>query len=379
MQINPFKLERYFARYEFDVQYLLCSSDCQSLAVEDLLALEPDAGDRLQKHWLGYTQSLGAPSLRQEICRIYTAIQPDQVLVFSGAEEGIFLFMLAALQPGDHVIVHSPCYQSLSEVARSLGCEVTPWIAREENDWMPDLDELKRSLRPTTRAVVINTPHNPTGLLMTRQSFTQVNRFAQEHGLLLFSDEVYRESEYDPSDRLPAACDINERAVSLGVMSKTYGLAGLRIGWIATRDPGLYGRLAKIKDYTSICSSAPSEFLAELALRHREKIAQHNVDIITANLSLLDDFFARHAGKFTWKRPKAGSIAFPRLLGEDIDAFCHALVTSAGVLLLPGSLFDDPGNHFRIGFGRQNLPEALARLEEFLQGRREKTKISSNS
>jgi len=344
MQLNPFKLERYFARYEFNTQYLLCSSDCQSLAVKDLLALEPGAAERLHNHWLGYTESQGAPSLRQEICRIYTTIQPDQVLVHNGAEEGIFLFMLAALQPGDHVIVHSPGYQSLAEVARSLGCEVTPWIAREENNWMPDLDDLKRSLRPTTRAVVINTPHNPTGLLMTHQNFDQVNRFTQEHGLLLFSDEVYRESEYDRSDRLPAACDIDDQAVSLGVMSKTYGLAGLRIGWIA----------------------APSEFLAELALRHREKIAQRNVDIITANLSLLDAFFARHADKFTWKPPRAGSIAFPRLLGEDIDAFCHKLVTSAGVLLLPGSVFDDSDNHFRIGFGRMNMPEALARLEEFL-------------
>jgi aspartate/methionine/tyrosine aminotransferase len=291
--------------------------------------------------------------------------------VHSGAEEGIFLFMLAALQPGDHVIVHSPGYQSLAEVARSLGCEVTAWLAREENDWMPDLDELKRSLRPTTRAVVINTPHNPTGLLMTRPNFDQVSRFTQEHGLLFFSDEVYRESEYDSSDRLPAACDINEQAVSLGVMSKTYGLAGLRIGWIATRNPGLYERMARTKDYTSICSSAPSEFLAELALRHREKIARHNIDIIIANLSRLDAFFTRHTGKFNWKRPKAGSIAFPRLIGEDIDSFCEALVRAAGVLLLPGSVFDDPGNHFRIGFGRANMPETLARLEEFLRTRDE--------
>ena len=369
MQLNPFKLERYFARYEFNTQYLLCSSDSQSLAVQDLLALEPGASERLNQLWLGYTESQGAPSLRQEICRIYTTIQPEQVLVHNGAEEGIFLFMLAALQPGDHVIVHSPGYQSLAEVARSLGCEVTPWIAREENDWMPDLDELKRSLRPTTRAVVINTPHNPTGLLMTHYNFDQVNRFTQEHGLLFFSDEVYRESEYDRSNRLPAACDIDEQAVSLGVMSKTYGLAGLRIGWIATRNPGLYERMARMKDYTSICSSAPSEFLAELALRHREKIARRNVDIITANLSLLDAFFARHADMFIWKRPNAGSIAFPRLIGEDIDAFCHTLVTTAGVLLLPGSVFDDSGNHFRIGFGRANMPEALVRLEEFLQAR----------
>jgi aspartate/methionine/tyrosine aminotransferase len=234
---------------------------------------------------------------------------------------------------------------------------------------MPDLDELKRSLRPATRAIVINTPHNPTGLLMTHADFARVSRFAQEHDLLLFSDEVYRESEYKPSDRLPAACDIYEGAVSLGVMSKTYGLAGLRIGWIATHRASLYERMARMKDYTSICSSAPSEFLAELALRHRQQIAQRNLDIMTTNLSLLDGFFARRASQFTWVRPRAGSIAFPRLLGGDIDAFCHALVISAGVLLLPGSVFDDPGNHFRLGFGRQNMPEALARLEEFLQTR----------
>ena len=369
MQLNPFKLERYFARYEFNVEYLLCSSDSQSLAVQDLLALEPGAEERLQKHWLGYTESLGAPTLRQEICRIYSTIQPGQVLVHNGAEEGIFLFMLAALQPGDHVIVHSPGYQSLAEVAHGLGCEVTPWMAREENDWMPDIDDLKRSLRPNTRAVVINTPHNPTGMLMSHHNFDQVSRFTQERGLQLFSDEVYRESEYDRSDRLPAACDIDEQAVSLGVMSKTYGLAGLRIGWVATRNAGLYERMLRVKDFTSICSSAPSEFLAELALRHREKIAQRNVELITANLALLDDFFARHADKFAWKRPKAGPIAFPRLIGEDIDTFCHALVTAAGVLLLPGSVFDDSGNHFRIGFGRANMSEALARLDDFLQAR----------
>lgn len=368
MQIPPFELERYFARYEFNVRYLLCSSDCESQSIQDLLALEPGASDRFQQHWLGYTESLGAPGLRQQISRIYTSIDADQVLVHSGAQEAIFLFMQAALQPGDHVIVQWPSYQSLYEVAHSLGCEVTFWAVREDQAWAPDLDELKHSLQPNTRLIVINSPHNPTGYQFSLETFQAINDLAQQRGILLFSDEVYRESEYDPADRLPSACDINPTAVSLGVVSKTYGLAGLRIGWIATHNTQVYTRMSHLKDYTTICNSAPSEFLAELALRHREQLAARSVSIIRSNLALLDGFFERYADRFTWVKPKAGSIAFPHLNGADVDAFCHDLVTRAGVLLLPGSVYGDEGNHFRLGFGRRNMPEALGALEGFLIG-----------
>lgn len=366
MKLSPFKLERYFAKYEFTVEYLLCSSDCESLAIQDLLALEPQALDLFQKHWLGYTEPQGAPGLRQEICRIYSSIQPGQVLVHAGAEEAVFLFMHAALRAGDHVIVHTPCYQSLAEVARSIGCEITPWSSAEANGWALDIDDLKRAIRSNTKAVVINTPHNPTGFLMTKDDFLEVNRIAQERGIVVFSDEVYRECEYSSADCLPSACDINEQAVALGVLSKTYGLPGLRIGWVATHNAEIYSRMAMLKDYTTICSSAPSEFLAELALRHRQTIAQRNIDIIKGNLAVLDDFFTRHAGLFSWVRPQAGPIAFPRLLKGDVESFCQELVNKVGALLLPGTVYDDKENHFRIGFGRKNLPEAIARVEEFL-------------
>ena len=373
MQLTPFKLERYFAHYEFNAKYLLCSSDCESLSVADLLALEPEAEEGLRRHWLGYTESSGAPSLRQEISRIYTGIQPEQVLVHSGAEEAIFLFMQAVLQPGDHIIVHWPCYQSLFEIARSIGCEVTFWEARLQNRWALDLDELKSNLRPNTRAVIVNTPHNPTGFLMTQADYRALNTLAQERGVILFSDEVYRELEYDQADRLPSACDINPSAVSLGVMSKAYGLAGLRIGWVATHNTTVLERMAALKDYTTICSSAPSEYLSELALRHRSQVTGRNLQIIRDNLTLLEPFFEARAADFEWVRPKAGPIAFPRLLGEDVGQFCHQLVTSSGVLLLPGTMYDHPGNHFRLGFARRNMPQALAQLEQFLDERTTKT------
>jgi aspartate/methionine/tyrosine aminotransferase len=193
-----------------------------------------------------------------------------------------------------------------------------------------------------------------------------VNKFAQENNLLLFSDEVYRESEYDPATRLPAACDLGEHAVSLGVTSKTYGLAGLRIGWVATKNKKVYDRMAGLKDYTTICNSAPSEFLAEVAMRHREKVVQRNLDIIKSNLKVVGSFFARHADLFSWVRPRSGSMGFPKLLKGNIDEFCDDLVKKAGVLLLPGTMYDESNNHFRLGLGRKNLPQAVERFEKYL-------------
>jgi aspartate/methionine/tyrosine aminotransferase len=367
MQLPPFKLERYFAKYEFTARYLLCSSDCEAMPISELLAFEPGAAEQFQSVWLGYTESRGSPGLRRAIAGIYADIQPEQVLVHTGAGEAIFLFMHAMLGPGDHAIVHSPGYQSLAEVARGAGCEVSPWTAREENGWRLDLDELRRLVRPTTRLIVLNTPHNPTGYLMARGDFEELNRFVRENQLLLFSDEVYRESEYDPSERLPAACDLGEHAVSLGVTSKTYGLAGLRIGWIATRNQQVYERMAGLKDYTTICNSAPSEFLAELALRQRGRLVERNLAIIRDNLERVDEFMERHAGLFAWIRPRAGSMAFPRLLQGDADEFCDRLVNQAGVMLLPGSAYGDTANHFRLGLGRRNLPEGLSVLNDFLE------------
>ena len=369
MQLPDFKLERYFAKYEFNTKYLLCSSDCEAMSIADLLAFEPGAVEKFQQTWLGYTESQGSPALRKEICGLYENIQPENVLVHTGAGEAIFLFMHAVLNAGDHVIVHSPGYQSLAEVARGIGCDVSPWMAREEDDWALDLDELPKLLRKNTKLIVVNTPHNPTGYLMLRADFESLVRFVRDNNLLLFSDEVYRESEYDPATRLPAACDLGEHAVSLGVTSKTYGLAGLRIGWVATRNKNVYQKMAALKDYTTICNSAPSEFLAEVAMRHRQKLSGRNLDIIKSNLRIIDSFMQRHTGLFSWIRPQAGSMAFPCLLKGDIDTFCDELVHEAGVMLLPGTMYDDTANHFRLGLGRKNLPEAVARLEEFLSAK----------
>jgi aspartate/methionine/tyrosine aminotransferase len=369
MRLSPFALERYFALHEFTSELLLSSSDCESMSIGELLAMEPGAADRFLEQRLGYTESTGSPSLRHQISRLYRSIGPAQVLVHAGAEEAIYVFMNAVLEPGDHVIVHRPCYQSLFEVARAAGCAVSPWLAREENGWVLDTDELRGLVRSDTRAIVLNTPHNPTGFHMRREQLEEVVRIAEHNGIILFCDEVYRGLEHDAADRLAAACDLGENAVSLGVMSKTYGLAGLRIGWVATRNAAVLSRMALLKDYTTICCCAPGEFLAELALRHGDAIGERNRSIIRENLAVLDAFFARHGETFAWHRPSAGPVAFPRLLSGDAVALCDHLRASAGVLLLPGTVYQDDGNHFRIGFGRRNMPQAVQRVQESLAGR----------
>ena len=371
MQPEPFRLERYFAAHEFKAPYLLCCSDCESFSIDELLRFDPDAQDRFLSLRLGYTESTGSPELREAIASLYTHNSSNHILVHAGAEEAIFNFMQVALRPGDHVIVHTPHYQSLGEIARSIGVEVTEWLARADQGWSLDLDFLKDRLKRNTRVVVVNFPHNPTGFLPNMPFVSELSKLSDEHGFVIFSDEVYRGLEYTPTRRLPAFTDLNERAVSLGVMSKTYGLPGLRIGWIATRNESLYDKLAAFKDYTTICNSAPSEFLATLALAHRDAIVHRNLKIIQSNLQLLNTFFNVHEDLFAWQAPVAGPIAFPEYRGEgDGEQLCRDLVEQAGVLLAPGTLFSAGQDRFRIGFGRRNMPECLERLARFVETER---------
>ena len=372
--IQPFKLERYFAEYEFSAPYLLSASDCESLSLRELLAL---ADPKTRRLWddlsLGYTESPGHPRLRQAIAGLYTTAGPDDVLV-AAPEEAIFIYMQTLLAPGDEVVAVAPAYQSLHEIARSLGCRVLPWqLSLTERGWRVDLDRLESLLNERTRLLVLNFPHNPTGCLPAPAEFESILALAERRGIYVFSDEMYRLLEYDPARRLPPACDLYERATSLGGMSKSLALPGLRIGWLASPKParhaaraeGLYARWQEYKDYTTICSSAPSEILALMGLNARPSILVRNLAIIRTNLELAQAFCERHADLFRWLPPQAGSVAFPEYRGDGpVSQFCARMVERQGVMLVPGTLFDDPGQHFRLGLGRRNFPEALERFEQ---------------
>ncbi len=366
MPIEPFKLERYYAKYEFSARYMLSSSDCESRPIGEILAFEPGAAERLQQVWLGYTEAPGAPELREAIAALYTTIAPGQILVHTGAEEAIYTFFNALLTPGDHVVVQTPCYQSALSIPRALGCAISAWQGREEAGWAPDVDALAELIRPNTKALYLCSPANPTGFHFSADAFRRVIALAESRGIVVFSDEVYRELEHEPALRLPAACDLGARAVSLGVMSKAYGLAGLRIGWVASRNAAVLAGMANVKDYLSICNSAPSEFLAAIALRHRDVLIRRNLGLIQRNLTLVDAFLAQRPDLFSWLRPQAGPIGFIKYRGAGTsEDFCRSVVEGCSVLLAPGELYDRSG-FFRLGYGRATLPEALAALDGFL-------------
>jgi aspartate/methionine/tyrosine aminotransferase len=371
MRLTSFALERFFARWEFTAEMILCASDVEGWPMAEVLAL---AGEEDRGRWehlrLGYTESPGLPELRAEIASLYDTVQPDDVLVFSGAEEAIFALHNVLLASGDHAAVVRPAYQSLGEVARAAGAEVSGIELREESGWQLDVDAVRDLLRPSTRLVLVNEPHNPTGSLSDRATFDRLVALTAESGARLIVDEVYRFLEFDPADRLPAAADASPTGVSIGVMSKSFAMAGLRIGWVTTRDRDLLARLAAFKDYTTICNSGPSELLALIALRARDRVLARNREIVLSNMTHLDEFFGRWRGTFEWARPKGGSIGFPSLaLDVPVDRFAEELVAEAGVLIAPGGLFGGAADHFRLGFGRTNMPEALARLEDFTHRR----------
>ncbi len=368
MRIDDFALERYFARYEFSVRHLLCASDVEGWPMADVLALaDPEAAELWRDLRLGYTEAPGHPLLRAEIASLYESITPDEVLVFSGAEEAIFTLANVLLGPGDHAIVVWPAYQSLHEVARATGADVTLHELRASDGWRIDVDALRRQVTPRTRLIALNAPHNPTGALPDVDTYRAVAGIAADAGATLLSDEVYRFLELDPADRLPAGADVGPHVVSLGVMSKAFAMAGLRIGWLASHDRRLLDAAVRFKDYTTICASAPAEILSLIALRARGAVLERSRAIVMANMALLDDYFARRAGQVSWVRPRGGSIGFPELHGDrPIDAFAEDLLHAEGVLIAPGSIFGHPGNHFRIGFGRTDMPAALERLDAYL-------------
>lgn len=369
MKINDFKLECYFSLYEFTAPYLLTQSDCESFVTKNLLALEPGAEKEYLNQWLGYSETWGDPELRKIIAGLYKTMVDKDVLVFHGAQEAIFDYMNVVLDEGDHMISMFPNYQSAYELANSIpNCEYSKWWIRDVNGkWTVDFDELEALIKPNTKLITVNSPNNPTGYTFTNAEIKKLCEICKKHDLYLFSDEVYKGVELDGEKRDWMA-DHYDKCVSLGVMSKAYGLAGLRVGWLVTKDHELLDKMAKYKNYLSICDSVPSEYLTKVALKHSDELLDRTRKIIADNIKLADAFFARHPKVFQKFDIPAGPVAFHKLLLDmPVKDFCQLAVDKKGVLLLPSEIYDIDGEqYFRMGYGRKGVAEALEKFEEFI-------------
>lgn len=371
---RDFALEVYFSRWEFKAKYNLTASDAESLSLDGLLALASvEERRQFETLWLGYTETWGSPALRAAIAGTFDAIAAEEVLTFAGAQEAVYIAMSVLLEAGDHAIVLTPNYQSAETVPLSI-CATSGVALDAANGWSLDLGSLRKAIRANTKLISINFPNNPTGRILPPEQFAALIALCREHDLWLFSDEVYRLIERRPGLRLPQAADAYEKGISLNVMSKAYGLPGLRIGWLGCRDRDFLERCERYKHYLSICNSAPSEVLARIALGARERILERNRNLVAANLEKLERFFGDYPGLFEWTLPDGGCIGFPRYTGSDgVESFAERLVEETGVLLLPASIYRSeltpvPQERFRIGYGRSNLGTALDVLRAWLEG-----------
>lgn len=355
-RLPAFALERFFAKYEFSAKYLLCSSDTESVTLRE--ALDEYADDEcrflFENLSLGYTESKGYPPLLEELKGLYDGFAQEVV-----PQEGILLSMMALVEPGDKVVATFPAYQSLYDVAASCGADVRYWMPTDNERF--DVDKL-RDLMPA-KLVVVNFPHNPTGYVPSHDDWKDIVSLCEQHGAWLFADEMYR---FLGPETLSAGADY-ERGVSLGGLSKSLGMPGVRIGWLACRDAAFIDKVASLRDWTTICSSAPSQVLGLVAVRARERLVARANAFITAGKASVVAAVQKRPHLLHWNsQHSAGPVGFVRLVRGSAFAYCETLAEHSGILLLPSTVYGAGDSHFRIGFGRRNTPDVVSRWEATL-------------
>ncbi|MEO0357412.1 MAG: pyridoxal phosphate-dependent aminotransferase [Pseudomonadota bacterium] len=367
--LPDFRLETHFSKWEFKARYHMTASDPETITLRELLAMASDEDrEGFEGMSLGYTETFGAPDLRAVIAWTFVDQPVENILCFAGASEGIFAANTVVLDKDSHAIVVTPNYQSHESLPNMI-CSATAVPLDADDNWSLDIDRIAAAIQPNTRLVTINFPHNPTGAILSLDRYMALVALCRHHGIYILHDEIFNGLGPTGGQHLPYIADVYERGLSLGVMSKSYGLPGLRVGWIACQDRALLSKMERLKHYLSICNSGPSERLSLIGLKARDQILARNNAIVDENLVKWDAFFARHTDLFEWQRPQGSCMAFPRYKGpEGVEEFCRALVEDSGVLFLPSTIYRSdlgptPTDRFRLGCGRKNLDEGIAALD----------------
>ena len=363
MKIETFALERWMTAWETKTPFDIAESGIFPQSLRELLAFEPEEErertlDGLLDVRLGYSEAPGTLALREALAATYRDTGPDEILVTTGAIEANFLLFNVLLEPGDHVVAVYPAYQQLYSVPRAIGCDVSLWRLSAENGFRYDVDELERLVTASTRLIVLNTPHNPTGAMLSAADLVSIERLASSVGARVLSDEAYRWLEIPGGEPLaPPLRDLGGAAVSVGTLSKPFGLPGLRIGWIAG-PADLVAKCWATRDYVSLSPGKLNDALAVLALKHREAIIRRTQAIVRKNLAAARAWFDEHSEIVTWTPPRGGLLALMRY-ALDIPSLelANLLAEKYGVMLAPGSAFGIE-HHLRIGIGQE--PETFA-------------------
>jgi aspartate/methionine/tyrosine aminotransferase len=376
MKIEPFLLERWMTRHETHVRFDIAESGILPLSTHDLLQFEPEAAraatlDALLHLPLGYSEARGTVALRSALASTYADVSPDQILVTTGAIEANFLLFNELLNPGDHMIAPFPAYQQLYSVPRAIGCDVSLWHVGPETAYQYDVDALERLVTPKTRLIVVNTPHNPTGAMLSPADAARVYALADSVGAWVLGDEAYRWLSVPDGDPFAApVVDMGPRGISVGTLSKPYGLPGLRIGWMAGPED-IIQRCWGMRDYITLSPGKLNDSLACLGLKHHDRILARNREIIVANLAAATTWIDSWKDVLSWTPPRGGLLALLKYdLPVDSLTLADALATEHSVMLAPGSAFGYE-HHLRLGIGQRpdlfaaGLVEASKALTEW--------------
>lgn len=370
MKIDEFKVEQWLTTYETKVKYNITKTSAVPVTLAELFEM---MGEDLEDFWrtfsqrkLSYGDIEGNPDFLRGVCGLYRTLSPAHIIPTHGTSGANHLLISAIVEPGDHVISVKPTYQQLYSIPASLGAKVDILQLRRENGYLPDLAELRAMVTEKTKLICINNPDNPTGSLMDNALLGQVVEIARSCGAYLLSDEVYLPMCPKGQD-IDCVADIYEKGASTCSMSKAYSLAGLRIGWIATKNEALLQACASHREYTLISSGLFDEAVAAVALTHVDKLLEKNLALIARNLPIVDRWVANEP-HISYLYPQAGTTA---LLHYDMDidsvTFCRRLMEETGVFMVPGDCFDEP-NALRLGFAidTEILETGLRELHTFL-------------
>jgi aspartate/methionine/tyrosine aminotransferase len=370
MQIREFGVERWMDLYENRCELNLAETCVEPLTVGELLKIagkEDALLDEILPMKLTYGAIDGTERLRSNVASLYEKQAVPNVLITHGAISANALVYETLVEPGDHVISVLPTYQQHYSIPESYGANVEILRLREENAFLPDLDELKRMVKPTTRVIAINNPNNPTGSLMDRAFLEQIAQIARSCGAYVLSDEVYRGTDQEGTGFTASIADVYEKGISTGSMSKTWSLAGLRVGWIVA-PVDLIHRVQIHRDYNTISVGMLNDLLASIALENRKAILERNHGILRSNLAVLDAWIVKEP-LLSYVKPRSGTTALVRF---DVDMssreFCVSLIEKTGVMFTPGSALDIEG-YIRIGYtnGRDVLVAGLERVSGYLR------------
>ena len=362
MDMSKFLVDAYFVEHEHAARYMMGSSDPESLRLCDAIK---DFG-KYGGESLGYPLD-GYRPLLEKLTRLYKTVTPEQIAVMNGGEETIYVTMRALLNKGDEVVVHTPCFQSLSVIAEEIGCEMKYYRPSFENGWEFDFPLLESLVSDKTKMVVLNYPHNPTGACLTSADMEKIVRLCKAHDAYLVSDEMYRFLSLDPAYSTESFADLYDNAVALGGFSKTFAAPGLRLGWVATKNPALMKKLLAYRHFTSTCTNLVSQLVAAELLDRAEAIIQRNNSIVQRNYQLFQDFAGKHRQLFAYAPPKGATMVYVKLLnGQTSMDFCMEILEHTGVLMVPSSVLEASDEYIRLGMGRESFPESVRLVDDYL-------------